>query len=189
VRVRYTPRSRSRSAEIRKEKTMTIAEHLISDFKMELEGTRKVLNAVPAERFDWRPHEKSMPLQRLAGHVAEMPGWTHAIMEKEMDFAALAGGWKPFLPETKQELIDGFERQASDFEKVIGGKSDEFMNEIWTMRAGDQVFMKTPRHTAIRSTVLHHTVHHRAQLTVYLRLLGVAVPGTYGPTADEPAMV
>ena len=167
---------------------MTIAEHLLADFRMEAEATRKVLNAVPADRFDWQPHEKSMSLQRLAGHVAETPGWTKAMMEDEMDFAALAGKWEPFLPASKQELMDGFEREVKELEERIGGKSDDFMTGIWTMRAGDQVFMKAPRHTAIRSTVVHHIIHHRGQLTVYLRLLGVPVPGTYGPTADEEAM-
>lgn len=168
---------------------MTIAENLLADFRMEVESTRKVLNAVPAERFDWQPHPKSMSLQRLAGHVAETPGWATAMIADEMDFAAMAGEWKPFLPASSGELMDGFERQVEDFEKLLAGRTDDFMNGIWTMRSGDQVFLKMPRHTAMRSTVIHHIVHHRGQLTVYLRLLGVPVPGTYGPTADEEAMV
>jgi len=167
---------------------MTIAEHLLADFRFEVDGTRKVLDAVPADRFDWQPHEKSMSLQRLAGHVAETPGWTTAMMEDEMDFAAVAGEWKPFLPATKQELMEAFEAQMKGFEKLVDGKSDEFMSGIWTMRSGDHVIMKAPRHTAIRTTVIHHVIHHRGQLTVYLRLLGVPVPGTYGPTADQEAM-
>jgi uncharacterized damage-inducible protein DinB len=168
---------------------MSIAEQLLADFRMEAENTRKVLNAVPAERFDWRPHEKSMTLQRLAGHIAESPGWGHAMMEDELDFASSSGDWKPFNPTSRKELMDGFERIAGDFEKLIAGRGDEFMNGTWTMRSGEQVFMELPRHVAMRSTVIHHIVHHRGQLTVYLRLLGVPVPGTYGPTADQEAMV
>lgn len=167
---------------------MTIAEHLLADFRLEAESTRKVLNAVPADRFDWQPHEKSMTLGKLSGHVAEAPGWASAIMEDELDFASI-GPWESFLPATKQELMEGFERQLEDFATQVSGRSDDFMNGTWTMRSGEQVFLTMPRHTALRTTVIHHIVHHRGQLTVYLRLLGVPVPGTYGPTADETAMV
>jgi hypothetical protein len=112
---------------------MTIAEHLLADFRMEVEGTRKVLNAVPAERFDWQPHPKSMSLQRLAGHVAETPGWATAMIADEMDFAKVAGEWRPFLPASSRELMDGFERHVRDFEKLIAGRTDGFMSGTWTV--------------------------------------------------------
>lgn len=167
---------------------MTIAEHLLADFLMEAESTRKVLDAVPAERLDWQPHEKSMSLGRLAGHVAETPSWAPSMMEDEMDFAGVADSWKPFIPAGKTDLMQGFERNVKDFEKLLAGRQDDFMNGTWTARHGDQVVMAMPRHTALRTTLVHHVIHHRGQLTVYLRLLGVPVPGTYGPTADEAAM-
>lgn len=164
---------------------MTLSQALIADFKHEAANTRKVLEAVPADRFDWKPHDKSMSLGQLAGHVAESPSWVSSMMEPELDFAAIGGDYKPFIPTDKAGLLETFESNSKSFEETLAGKDDAFMESTWTMRAGDKVLMQAPRHAAIRSTAIHHIIHHRGQLTVYLRLLGAAVPGTYGPTADE----
>lgn len=166
---------------------MTLSQALIADFKEEAANTRKVLAAVPDDRFDWKPHAKSMSLGQLAGHLAEMPIWVRSMMEAELDFAAAAGDYKPFLPQDKAALLTAFDKNAKILEKTLDGKDDAFMKATWTMRAGDKVLMQAPRHAAIRSTAIHHAIHHRGQLTVFLRLLDVPVPGTYGPTADEPS--
>ena len=163
---------------------MSIAEALVADFREEAENTQKVLLAVPDDRLDWKPHPKSMSLGRLAGHIAETPSWIPSMMEDELDFAK-SGGWKPFLPAKQSDLLDRFRRENEAFQRLVAGKPDEFLLRSWTMRHGDHVLWQVPRHTAIRSTAIHHIVHHRGQLTVYLRLLGVPVPPTYGPTADS----
>jgi uncharacterized damage-inducible protein DinB len=163
---------------------MSIAEALVADFHEEAENTRKVLSAVPDDHLDWKPHAKSMSLGRLAGHIAETPGWAPSLMEDELDFAKAAGDWKPFLPANRSELLARFESEAGAFQKLVASKQDDFLKRTWTMRHGSQVLWQTSRHNALRSTAIHHIVHHRGQLTVYLRLLGVPVPPTYGPTAD-----
>ena len=166
---------------------MTIAQALSADFGHEAANTKAVLKAVPQDRFGWKPHEKSMSLGQLAGHVAETPSWVRAMMENEMDFAAMPKDYKPFVPEKSSDLLAAFQKNAKAFEDALAGRDDRFMKETWTMRNGDKVLMSFPRHLAIRSTAIHHLVHHRGQLTVYLRLLDVPVPSTYGPTADHPS--
>jgi uncharacterized damage-inducible protein DinB len=163
---------------------MSIAEALVADFREEAGNTRKVLSAVPDDRLDWKPHAKSMSLGRLAGHIAETPGWIPSMMADEMDFAKSGGDWKPFLPVSRAELLARFEREIEAFAQLVRDRPDDFLKRTWTMRHGAQVLWQVPRHTAIRSTAIHHIVHHRGQLTVYLRLLEVPVPPTYGPTAD-----
>ena len=167
---------------------MTLASSLAADFQTEIEGTRRVLAAVPEGKFAWQPHSKSMTLGRLAGHVAENAGFITGMMEPEMDFEAMAGKWTPLDHRTGKELLTAFEAAAKTFADQLAGRDDAFMKGTWTMRAGPKVFMSAPRHEAIRTIGLNHMVHHRGQLTVYLRLLDIAVPSTYGPTADVPIM-
>jgi uncharacterized damage-inducible protein DinB len=144
---------------------------------------------VPADQFDYKPHEKSMSLGQLAGHIAETPSWLHAIMEPEMDMAAGAmDGYEPFVPKTHDELMESFQKNLDAVTPALEGRDDAFMEAIWVMRAGDQEFMKSPRVRAVRDILIHHQAHHRGQLTVYLRMLGLAVPATFGDSADEPMM-
>ena len=164
---------------------MSMCQALIADFGKEIENTRKILDAVPEDKFDWKPHEKSMPLGALAGHVAENPDWTSSMMVPVFDFVADAADYKPFVPSTKAELMEAFEKNYGGFAETLGDGDDDFFRETWTMRAGDTVMMEEERHWAIRQLAIHHMIHHRGQLTVYLRMLDVPVPGTYGPTADE----
>jgi uncharacterized damage-inducible protein DinB len=167
---------------------MSLASSLAADFRSEIEATRRVLAAVPEPRFAWQPHAKSMSLGRLAGHVAESGGFVAGMMEPEMDFEVVAAQWKPLDPKTGAELLSGFDAAAKSVAQQLDGRDDAFMQGTWTMRAGAKVFMALPRHEAIRTICLNHMVHHRGQLTVYLRLLDVPVPSTYGPTADVPLM-
>ena len=165
---------------------MSLARSLVTDFDNEAALTRKVLAAVPEDRLGWKPHEKSMSLGQLAGHIAETPGWCGAMLEPSFDFAASAADYKPFEPRSRKDLLDSFDRSASALGPIFKDRDDAFLQETWTMRNGDKVVMQQARHEAVRTIAIHHMIHHRGQLTVYLRLLGVAVPGTYGPTADNP---
>jgi uncharacterized damage-inducible protein DinB len=163
---------------------MTISEALLADFQAEVGRTRAVLQAVPEDRLDWKPDDKSMSLGRLAGHIAESPAWTHLMMEDETDFSA--GDSQPYEAASRSDLMSTFEQHVTSFRQLLAGRDDAFLHGTWTARAGDKVIMSMKRHVAVRSTAIHHTIHHRGQLSVYLRLLGVPVPQTYGPTADNP---
>ena len=164
---------------------MTLSASLLSDFRREAGLTRKMLAVVPESRFDWQPHDKSWSLAMLAGHVAENPSWVGAMIEDEMDLAAGAD-WKPFEPTKSQEMLEAFDKNVQMVGEAIEGRNDAFLNGTWTMKKGDDVIMSQPKHEVLRSILIHHSVHHRGQLTVYLRLLDVPVPSTYGPTADYP---
>jgi len=164
---------------------MSITENLLTDFNTESEYTRALLKAVPEEHLEWRPHEKSMTLGALAGHIAEAPAWTHSMLTERFDMTeAEREGYKPFVATSVDELLATRETNAVAFNTDLKGRDDDFMNAIWTMSAGGHEIMSLPRHAAIRTIIIRHISHHRGQLTVYLRLLGVPVPPTYGPTAD-----
>lgn len=164
---------------------MSLANALIADFEAEAAKTRAVLEVVPEDRFDYQPHQKSMTLGVLAGHLAENPAWLHAMMEDVMDFQTDMADYQPFVPGSQAELLEAFEKNVAGLPPMLADRDDEFMLGTFTMKNGDQIFMEQPRHLAVRSTGIHHMIHHRGQLTVYLRLLGVAVPSTFGPTADD----
>ena len=165
--------------------TLSLAQGILDDFTQEADVTRPILAAVPAGRFDWKPHPKSMGLGQLAGHIAENPAWIPSMMEGDLDVATMEENWKPFLPESSDELLAKFDEARKIFTEVLDGRDDAFLSQTWRMTAGDKVMMEMPRYVAARSIGIRHLVHHRGQLTVYLRLLDVPVPGTYGPTADS----
>ena len=164
---------------------MTIAEAIIRDFQMESSHSRTVLEAVPEESYDWKPHEKSMTLAQLAGHIAEAPSWIEAMGTDSFDFSDM-GDYVPFVPANREALLEAHATNAAGFVGFLGGRDDDFMSADWSMSAGGEEIMSSPRDAAIRSILIHHVSHHRGQLTVYLRMLGVEVPRTYGPTADHP---
>ena len=164
---------------------MSISQRITSDFQAEAAFTRAMLEAVPEDRLGWRPHAKSWTLGELAGHLAEAPMWLGSMLEDEMDFAEM-GDYKPFVPSSKAELLQAFERNAAGVAPSLEGKDDAFMGTPWTMKMAGKVLMESPKRDVIRQIVLHHWAHHRGQLSVYLRLLDVPVPKTYGPTADHP---
>ncbi len=168
---------------------MPISDTLIADFKSEASNTKRVLESFPEGRSDWKPHAKSMSLGRLAGHIAELPSLVHSVMEgEELDFAASAGEYTPFVAASRTELLQIFQKNVDRFETALSGQTDEFLSKNWTLRYGPNVLMSMPRHLAIRTTAIHHVIHHRGQFSVYLRLLDVAVPPTYGPTADSQGL-
>jgi uncharacterized damage-inducible protein DinB len=167
--------------------SQTLSQRLVEDFQDEVASMRKYLERVPEERFDWKPHEKSMSLGQLAGHQAEAPGGIAGMAEDEFDMASLEADYVPFVPASRTELLETLEKNVAVYEQVVADRDDAFMSAPWTMRHGDQVLLSAPRHQAIRRTGIHHWIHHRGQLSVYLRELGVDVPPTYGPTADDPS--
>ncbi|MBV9925355.1 MAG: DinB family protein [Acidobacteria bacterium] len=163
---------------------MSLCQSLAAELQQEAKTTRRILERVPEGSFDWKPHEKSMSLGRLAGHVAELPSLiAPALTQDELDFAT--GQYQPFAPSSTAELLERFDQTVGQALELLGGQTDESMGQEWRLGSGEQTFFKGPRAAAVRVLALNHVVHHRGQLSVYLRLLDVAVPSIYGPSADE----
>lgn len=169
---------------------MPMSQALLPEFDHEMANTRKALERVPEDKFGWKPHEKSMTLGRLATHVAELTGWVPATLESEsFDFAQRPGA-PPFQPKTaasRAELLDLFDKNVAAARAAIGGASDAQLMVPWTLLDGGKTVFSMPRVAVLRSMVMNHTIHHRGQLAVYLRLNDVPVPALYGPSADEQA--
>jgi uncharacterized damage-inducible protein DinB len=166
---------------------MTIAESMLPEFDQEMENTRKVLERVPDDRWNWKPHEKSGTLGWLASHVATMPEWaTLTMTQDELDYAPVDGpGYQPPKTENRKQLLEVFDKGVAEARKAIAAGGDQDMMKTWTLLGGGQTIFAMPRVAVMRGMVMNHLVHHRAQLTVYFRLLDVPVPGLYGPSADE----
>ena len=160
------------------------AQHLFIDLDAELASTRRILERVPDGKFDWKPHEKSMSLGRIAGHVAELPAFARSILvDEELDFAK--GQYVGVKATTTAELLAEFERTSAGLREAVAAATDESLAGTWALRHGGHVIVSGQRAKLVRTAGLNHIVHHRAQLAVYLRLLDVPVPGLYGPSADE----
>lgn len=156
--------------------------------EMELEGTttRKMLQRVPAEKFDFKPHPRSMTLQQLTVHIAELPGWVHMALHTDgIDFENFV--YEPTPCRSTAELLSLFESSNETGKAALHKAKEVDLHSVWTMRKGSHVISEMTRYETIRHA-LAQTIHHRAQLGVYLRLLDVPIPGSYGPSADEPEM-
>ncbi len=166
---------------------MSLAQGLVAEFKHEMSLTRKTLERVPESKFSWQPHPKSMSMARLAGHLAEIPHWgSMAINVDRFDLQPPGSPpYQPFVPKTRQEVLELFEKNTGEAAKAIGAASDEDLQKPWTLLFAEKEIFTQPRIGVVRSMVLNHIIHHRAQLGVYLRLNDVAVPSIYGPSADE----
>ena len=166
---------------------MTIGQTMLSEFDEEMKNTRKVLERCPDEKWNWKPHEKSGTVGWLAGHVATMVGWLPmTINTQEFDYAPVGGpGFQPPKIGNRKELLAEFDKNVAESRAALSTVSDAEMMRNWKLLAGGQEIFNLPRVACIRGMVLNHHIHHRAQLTVYYRLIGVAVPGLYGPSADE----
>jgi uncharacterized damage-inducible protein DinB len=163
---------------------MNLIDPIREEFARERAITRRVLEALPGDKFDWRPHEKSFTLGRLAAHLAEIPGWGGVIFGGDL-FELNMKEWKPAVHATVADLLAEFDRNADAFAAALPAVTDAQLSGRWRMTVDGNPAVEGPRLEVIRTWVLNHTVHHRAQLTVYLRLLGAPVPGVYGPSADE----
>ena len=164
---------------------MSLKDAFIAELKHESAMTKKMLERVPLDKKDWKPHEKSMTLGRLASHVAEIPHWTSDIIHiDEYDFQ------KNYSPgqtaSTQEELIKTFQEKLDTAIADLEKTNDEEFKKMWTVKGGEQVYYHLPKAAAIRGWSFSHLFHHRGQLSVYLRLLDVPIPGMYGPSADEP---
>lgn len=154
--------------------------------RAEAEITRKFLKIIPEDKYNWQPHPKSMSLERLATHVAELPGWVPmAIDTSVLDFAV--SDYKPVASKNNRELQETFEANQKKALDALSKTTDDFLQNSWTMRNGDQIYMTSTKEEVIRMS-MSQTIHHRAQLGVFLRLLNVPIPGSYGPSADEMTM-
>jgi uncharacterized damage-inducible protein DinB len=164
---------------------MTIAEILLLDFDSEIANTRRILERIPENNPDWKPHEKSMPIGRLALHTARLPEFCTRILttpELNMDTAKFPA----FIFESTAQLLTELDRTASEARSHLAASSDEGLQTSWKLSYKGRTLADAPRMVLYRRMFLNHLVHHRAQLGVYLRLLNIAIPGLYGPSADEP---
>jgi uncharacterized damage-inducible protein DinB len=166
---------------------MKISEALLPEFDQEMANTRKTLERVPAAKFSWKPHPKSMEFGALAAHVANMPDWAGLTMNSE-SFDYAPPGAPPYQPPkfaTTDEVLVAFDKSVAQARSALAAADDGAYFVPWTLMAGGQAIMTMPRVAVIRSFVMNHIIHHRAQLGVYLRLNDIPVPSVYGPTADE----
>ena len=165
---------------------MPIAQMLLPEFDQEMKSTRKLLECVPDGKFDYKPHEKSMTLGRLAAHVGQIPSYATSTLRLErMDFT---GEEAPFVPATRQELLDSFDKFVVEARELLAKATDEELAKVWTLTYQGQQIFAMPRAAVLRTMVLSHLIHHRGQLGVYLRMNNVVFPGMYGPSADEMNM-
>jgi len=159
---------------------------LLPEFDREMANTRKLLSCVPEDKFSWQPHAKSMTLGRLASHVAELPNWAVETINRET--LELQRGMKPWSATSQAELLERFDKNVAEARAAIAGASDADLAVDWSRIFGGHKVMTMPRVAVLRSVVMNHLIHHRAQLGVYLRLNDVPIPGMYGPSADESNM-
>lgn len=165
---------------------MPIAQMLLPEFDQEMANTRKMLERVPDGKFDFKPHEKSMTLGRLAAHTAEMPSYVTGTLRVEgMNFT---GDEKPFSPATRKEILDAFDKNVAEARELLSKATDEDLMKTWTLSFKGKQMFSMPRSAVLRSMCLNHLYHHRAQLGVYLRMNNVEIPGMYGPSADDRNM-
>lgn len=167
--------------------TGRLASAFLAEMDNEAKVARECLARVPADKFDWKPHEKSMTFGRLAVHVAEMFGWTKETLTQDvLDFAT--ADFTPFEPSTNEQLLAFFDDHVAKAKAILAETPDETFFTDWTMRNGEQVYFTMPKVAVMRSFVMNHIIHHRGQLSVYLRLNDIPVPSIYGPSADEGQM-
>ena len=166
---------------------MAIKDGLLPEFDQEMANTRKTLERFPEDKSAWKPHEKSMTMGRLAGHIAELPSLVvPALTMESLDFAPPGGPpTKPNVATSRTDLLALFDKNVAAARAAIAGISDESLMKPWTLLAGGKTIFTLPRVAVIRSMFMNHVIHHRAQLGVYLRLNDIAVPSIYGPSADE----
>jgi uncharacterized damage-inducible protein DinB len=166
---------------------MEIIPILLKEMDLEAKTTRKMLSRIPEDSFQWKPHDRSMTVERLALHIAELPGWVTMILDTtELDFAK-----EPYDPKSlgsTAEAVELFEKNYKEARARLGRASEEDLLKKWTLRNGEEIFFTDPKMEVIRMSY-SQIVHHRAQLGVFLRLLNIPIPGSYGPSADEQTMV
>jgi uncharacterized damage-inducible protein DinB len=165
---------------------MTTSELLLEDYDLEIAMTRKILERVPEDVPEYKPHEKSMPLGKLAMHVATLPSFGNVILTTpSLDMATSNVKWPDMTFHTRDLTLANFDALAAETRAALAASSDEDLAAIWRFSFGDHVISNGPKSLAYRHMFMNHLIHHRAQLGVYLRLNNLPVPGVYGPSADE----
>jgi len=170
---------------------MSIAETLLPEFDHEMASTRRALERVPEDRLAWKPHEKSMTLGRLASHLSELPSWaTETVSEDSFDIAPPDGQSKYTAANfaTREEILGAFDAGVRQARERIAATDDAAMFQPWSLKRGGETVFTLPRAAVLRTWLFSHVIHHRGQLTVYLRMTGAPVPSIYGPSADESGM-
>ncbi|HEX5888908.1 MAG TPA: DinB family protein [Pyrinomonadaceae bacterium] len=163
---------------------MKVIEWLAKQFDHETKTTRRHLERLPEDKLDWQPHEKSYTAGALASHLVECVNWTTDIFTKnEVNFDPAT--YKPYLAASTTELLEAFDKAVADGKRVLEGVDDEAAMQLWSLKFGGKTLFERPRMDVFRDFTLSHLIHHRGQYSVYLRLLNVPVPSSYGPTADE----
>ena len=166
---------------------MSMIQGFINELTHESANTRKMLERIPGEAFSFKPHDKSMGFGRLATHVAELPGWVAmTVKTDELDFDA--NKYTPFIAASTEDLLAHHDENVAKALEALQGMPAEDLMKPWTLRRGEQILMSMPKVAIIRNMCLNHLIHHRGQLSVYMRLNGIELPGIYGPTADEMEM-
>lgn len=167
---------------------MNRAQVMLIEFDHEMAKTRKTLERLPEDRFDWRPHPKSFTMRELGTHLAFIPfmGKT-ALTTERFDVVRDGAGMRPPKFDSRAEVLALFDRNAAEMRALLEKTEDEAMLQPWTLQADGKEIFTTPRIATLRNMVLNHMIHHRGQLTIYLRLCDVPVPAIYGPSADEAA--
>lgn len=162
---------------------MSIAQSLLPEFNNEMANTRKMLERVPDDKLGYKPDPKSMTLGRLASHVAEIVGWAISVFNDNE--YVITPGHKALDATSRAELLEALDQNVKEAHAAIDKAPDSGMMNKWALKFGDQEILAMPRAVVYRSMIMNHIIHHRAQLSVYFRLVGVPVPGMYGPSADE----
>jgi len=164
---------------------MAIKDGILPEFDHEMGSTRRLLERVPETEFAWRPHEKSFPLGDLAAHIVNLPTWVDITMAgTELDSAEISAA-RSARPASRAELLQRFDDNVKKARATIDSQTDPAFLVPWTFKTGGHVIFTMPRLSVLRTFVINHLIHHRGQLTVYLRLRNVPLPSIYGPTADE----
>lgn len=163
---------------------MKLIDSLITEFEHEAQTTRKHLERLPNDKLDWRPHEKSFTAGALASHITECVGWSDAIFYQDgIDFDPAT--YKPYLATSTADLLKTFDDNVTKGKQALAGSTEDRLEQPWRLKIMGRVQFEKPRAAVFRDFALSHVIHHRGQFSVYLRLLGVPVPGSYGPSADE----
>ncbi len=166
---------------------MAFKDTILAEFDMEMDATRRTLDRVPDDKFGWKPHEKCGTLAWMAGHIAQIPQWGSIVMKQEsLDLAPPGGsGYVPPKPSNRKEVLDAFDKNRAEARAALAAGDDATYGKPWALLMTGRQLFSEPRAAVLRRMVLNHLIHHRGQLTMYLRLLNVPVPALYGPSADE----
>ena len=163
---------------------MKLIDSLITEFDHETQTTRKHLERLPEDKLNWRPHEKSFTAAGLASHITEMVGWADAILKQDgLDFDPAT--YKPYVTTSVADLLKTFDDNVAKGKQALAGVTEDNLDQPWGFKIMGRVQFERPRAAVFRDVALSHIIHHRGQFSVYLRLLNVPVPGSYGPSADE----